>query len=99
MSIKILLHHVLVSIPPSETQTESGIVIPTEVLNKERKAVEYGTVAQVGPTAFTQLGRDPSILSVGEKVSFLRYSGKSVIDSDGTDYILLNDDDILCVIE
>lgn len=99
MSIKILLHHVMVKIPPAETTSKGGIVIPSEIVDKERKAVEYGEVVQVGPTAFLDQGRDPSILHIGDQVSFLRYSGKSVIDKDGTDYILLNDSDILCVIE
>jgi len=99
MSIRILLHHVLVKIPPAETTSSGGIVIPTAVADKERKAVEYGEVVQVGPTAFEGLGAHSGILSVGDKVSFLRYSGKTVIDSDGQDYILLNDEDVLCVIE
>lgn len=98
MAIKILLHHVLVEVPPAEDTTESGIVIPREVIDKERKAVEYGKVVQVGPTSFTAFGRSPDILSVGDQVSFLRYSGKSVVDTDGKDYILLNDEDILCII-
>jgi len=29
MSIRILLHHVLVKIPPAETTSSGGIVIPT----------------------------------------------------------------------
>ena len=49
---------------------------------KERKAVEYGTVLQVGPTAYTDYGRDPSIIKVGDKVSFNRYSGKEITDLD-----------------
>jgi len=99
MAIKILLHHVLVEVPPVEDKTASGIVIPKEVTDKERKAVEYGKVVQVGPTAFTAFGREPDIINVGDQVSFLRYSGKTIVDKDGTDYLLLNDEDILCVIE
>jgi len=98
MSIKILLHHVLVSIPPSETQTESGIVIPTEVLNKERKAVEYGTVVRTGPRAFVDYGRSPDILTAGDRVSFARYAGKEVRDTDDAVYLLVNDVDILCLV-
>jgi len=96
--INLLLHHVLVKIPPAETTSAGGIVIPTAVADKERKAVEYGTVVQVGPTAFTALGGHPDLLKEGDEVSFLRYSGKSVVDSDGQDYIILNDEDILCKI-
>lgn len=100
MSIKLLTHHVLVKLDDPELKTESGIIIATEEqAKKERKAVEYGTVVQVGPTAFIDLGREPGILTVGDKVSFTRYSGKDVVDTDKSQYILLNDQDILCVIE
>lgn len=100
MTIKLLTHHVLVKLDDPELKTQSGIILATEEqAKKERKAVEYGTVFQVGPTAFIDLGRGPDILHVGDKVSFARYSGKDVIDTDKTKYILLNDQDILCVLE
>lgn len=98
MSLKLLLHHVLVKPDDIETKTQSGIILAVNE-KAERKAVEYGTVIKVGPTAFVDHGRDPSILNGGDRVSFARYSGKSIVDSDGEEYILLNDDDILCVIE
>jgi chaperonin GroES len=100
MSLKLLLHHVLVKLDDPELRTESGIILATEEqAKKERKAVEYGTVVQVGPTAFVDYGRDPSIIKIGDKISFARYSGKEVVDTDKKQYILLNDQDVLCVLE
>ncbi len=92
--INILLHHVLVKLDEPETKTASGIILAVDE-KKERKAVEYGTVVKVGPTAFLDYGRDPTILKEGDRISFARYSGKSIVDSDGTEYVLLNDNDVL----
>ena len=102
--IKILLHHVLVK-PDEATEADqdlkrakaAGIIL--ELDKREQAAVEYGTVVKIGPTAFTDLGRDPTILKEGDRISFARYSGKSLKDSDGTEYLLLNDQDVLVVIE
>ena len=104
MAIKILLHHVLVKLEEAIEVDEvyrkakaAGIHI--ELDKREQKAVEYGTVVAVGPTAYLDYGRDSSILKVGDKVSLNRYSGKEITDTDGTKYVLVNDQDILAVIE
>ena len=102
--IKILLHHILVKLDDATEADDTykrakaaGIML--ELDKREQAAVEYGTVVQVGPTAFKDLGRDPTILKEGDRISFARYSGKSIKDSDGSEYLLLNDQDVLVVIE
>lgn len=102
--IKILLHHILVKLDDVieadqdlKRAKAAGIIL--ELDKREQAAVEYGTVVKIGPTAFTDLGRDPTILKEGDRISFARYSGKSIKDSDGSEYLLLNDQDVLVVIE
>ena len=102
--IKILLHHILVKLDDAieadqdlKRAKAAGIIL--ELDKREQAAVEYGTVVKIGPTAFKDLGRDPTILKEGDRISFARYSGKSLKDSDGTEYLLLNDQDVLVVIE
>ena len=97
--ITLLLHHILVDPDKKETVSPGGIVIPEQIIEKERKAVEYGTVLQVGPTAYEAHGRDSTILNIGDKVCFIRYSGKEVTDTDENKYLILNDDDVLCKLE
>ena len=94
-----LLHTILIQPDSVETKTEGGIILPELVTDKERKAVEYGTVVTVGPRAFIDYGSDPTILKGGDRVSFARYSGKVIKDSDGTEFVLVNDIDILAKIE
>lgn len=96
--IKLLLHHILVQLDEPELKTASGIILSLDE-KKERKAVEYGRVIQVGPTAFIDYGRTPDIINVGDRISLNRYSGKSVVDVDEQEYIIINDQDVLCVIE
>ena len=97
--ITLLLHTILVKPDDVETKTTGGIIIPDMVTDKERKATEYGTVVSVGPTAFADYGRDSTILTGGDRISFARYSGKSVKDVDGTEYLIINDIDVLAKIE
>lgn len=103
MAIKILLHHVLVK-PEDATDTDEmyrrakAAGIHLELDKRQQQAVEYGTVVSVGPTAFIDYGKSPDILKGGDRVSFARYAGKKIADDDGTEYFLLNDSDILCVI-
>ena len=94
-----LLHTVLIKPDEVETKTASGIVIPDLVTEKERKAMEYGTVVTVGPRAFIDYGRDPTILKGGDRVSYARYSGKVIKDTDGVEYVLVNDIDLLAILK
>lgn len=96
--INPLLHGVLILPDDVEKKTAGGIIIPDQVTEKERKAVDYGTVVRVGPRAFIDYGRDPTILSKGDRVTYSRYAGKTVKDIDGVEYMLINDVDILALL-
>lgn len=96
--ITLLLHHLLIDPDKKETVSPGGIVIPDQIIEKERKAVEYGTVLQVGPTAYLDHGRDPSIIKVGDRVCINRYAGKEVTDVDEKKYLIVNDSDVLCIL-
>lgn len=102
--IRILLHHILVKLDDvleaDETYRRAkALGIELALDKREQQAVEYGTVIQIGPTAFNDLGANPDILKVGDRVSLTKYSGKRITDSDGTEYLLFNDSDLLAVIE
>lgn len=102
--IKLLLHTILVKLEDVTDADETyrrakALGIELALDKREAEAVEYGSVVSVGPTAFKDYGRSPDILSVGDRVSFAKYSGKNLTDSDGEKYRVLNDTDVLCVIE
>ena len=102
--IKLLLHHVLVKLDEATDADEvyrraKAAGIHLELDKREQKAVEYGIVVSVGPTAFIDYGRTPDIVKVGDRISLNRYSGKSVKDVDGIEYVIVNDQDVLAIIE
>lgn len=72
-----------------------------EDARREQAGIDKGTVTQVGPTAYSEeiaAGRQPWC-KVGETVVFAKYAGKAVNDpEDGTQYLALKDDDIICVV-
>ncbi len=91
-----VLHRLLVKPDTVETVTESGIVL---ALNEKREqaAAESGIVVSLGSTCFHDYGGDLSLVPVGSRVYYARYAGKTVKDSDGTEYIILNDEDIVAI--
>lgn len=96
--ISPLLHRILLKLDDVEKKTESGIVIPEMVTDRERKAIEIGTVVAIGPTAFKDFGGDGETISLGDRVIIARYSGKEVKDKD-ISYVVVNDEDIICTIK
>jgi co-chaperonin GroES (HSP10) len=102
--IKLLLHTVLIKLDDATEVDDvyrrakaAGIELSLD--KRESKAVEYGTVVQVGPTAFMDYGRDSSILKEGDRVSITKYSGKEVVDSDNSKFVIVNDSDVLCIVQ
>ena len=103
MSIRLLMHHVLVKLDDATEADETyrrakAIGIELQLDKRVQDAVEYGTVIQVGPTAYKDYGFETSPVKDGDRVSLTRYTGKKVVD-DGVEYHIYNDGDILAVIE
>ena len=103
MAIELLLHTVLV-VPEKAGETDEVIRkakaagIHVELDKREEKAVEYGTVVSVGPTAFKDYGRGPEILKVGDYITYAKYSGKEV-KYKGERYLILNDQDCIAKLD
>lgn len=104
MTIRLIRHHVLIKLDdPLEADEQlrrakaAGIYV--ELDKREKEIVEIGTVVQIGPTAFNDLGFDTPPIKVGDRVSLIRSAGKKTQDLDGSLYHLYNDDDILAILE
>ena len=94
--LKPVLHRLIIKLDDVQEVTESGIIIASDLIKKERKAVETGTVVSIGNTAFKDFG--DADVSVGDKVIIAKYSGKEIKDVDGTEYVVCNDEDILVIV-
>jgi chaperonin GroES len=94
MQILPLQDRVLVKRLEEETKTAGGIIIPDN--HAERPA--QGEVVAVGPGKTSKDGTlRPLTLKKGDKIIFGKYSG-SEVKLDGTEYLIMKEDDVLGVI-
>ncbi len=95
MNFKPLGDRALVKIVEREEKTPSGIVLPDTAKEKPQTA----EVVSVGEGKLDKDGqRVPLEVSQGDVIVFAKYSGTE-ISLDGEDYMILDGDDILGVVE
>lgn len=84
---------------PIQTKTESGIELysPKEA-DRVQMAQTDGVVVAISPDAFKDLRESAPRCSVGDRVIFAKYAGMMRTGSDGNEYRLINDQDILAVL-
>ena len=96
MTLKPLSNHVIVKPAVQEEVTKSGIVLP-DTADKERP--EKGEVIAVGPGKIRDNGQlSPMSLKVGNQVVFKKYSPDD-IKIDNEEYLVINENDILAILE
>jgi len=94
MQVRPLQDRVLVKRMEEETKTAAGIIIPDS--NKEKPA--QGKVIAVGTGYRSEDGKvRPLDVKAGDTVLFGKYSG-SEVKADGSEYLIMKEDDILGVI-
>jgi len=72
----------------------AGIAIPEFSERKEQAQVEKGTVVQVGENSHSDyIGS----VKVGDVIGFAKYGGKFVTDKDDELYVIINDEDVICI--
>ena len=87
---KILAGKILVQPKEAEKKTASGIIIPDSAKEKP----QVGKVVLVGSAKKD----DPMEISVGDMVSYGKYSGTE-LTIDGEDYLLMSQTDVLFIAE
>jgi chaperonin GroES len=93
-------YKVLVEPEKQEEKTKSGIIIPDEVKDRQQAAATKGKILDVSPLAFKydDWPSDERIPKVGDKVAFARYAGVSIEGTDGENYRLVNDKDVIAIL-
>ena len=81
-------------------QTEGGVLLPDQTIDRESVATVCGYVLSVGPLAYKDKEKFPTGPWCGEKdwVIFGRYSGAR-FKIDGGEVRILNDDEVIAVIQ
>lgn len=95
MKVKPLGERILLKRIEPEEVKKGGIIIPDTVKEKPQQA---GVIA-VGPGKIDEKGkRIPMDVKKGDKVLFGKYAG-SEVEIDGEEYLIVQQDDILGIIE
>jgi chaperonin GroES len=95
MNVRPLQDRIIVERVEEETTTAGGLIIPDTAKEKPQN----GKVLAVGQGKKLPDGKTvPMDLKVGDKVLFGKYSG-SEIKLDGKEYLIMREEDILCVVE
>jgi chaperonin GroES len=95
MKIKPLYDRILVKRLEEQEKTAGGLYIPDTAKEKPMEAV----VVAVGAGKVQENGSLRKLeVKAGDKVLFSKYSG-SDIKIDGTEHLILREDDVLAVIE
>lgn len=90
--------NVLVKQDVVEEKTKGGLLIPEQVVDRERHGVTRGEITAISPMAFNADIWNGEPPAVGQRVAFARNSGSFIEGDDGQEYRLVKDKDILCMI-
>ena len=94
MKLRPLHDRVIIKRLEAETKSAGGIVIPDSATEKPIK----GEVVAVGAGKILEDGKVRALaVKAGDKVLFGKYSGTEV-KLDGTEYLVVKEDDILAVL-
>jgi len=92
--IKPLGDRVIIELVEKEEKTASGIVLPDSAQEKPQE----GKVVAVGSGRVNDKGEKVALeVSEGERIIFSKFAGTEV-KYEGTEYLILREDDILAVI-
>ena len=95
MKIQPLADRIMVEVLEAKDVTKGGIVLPDSAKEKPQEA----KVVAVGKGKVSDEGKlIPTEVKVGDKILFGKYSGTE-ITMDGTEYLILKEEDILAIIK
>lgn len=77
---------------------DSLIYIPETVLDGERVNIHEGTVVAIGNCAWKGLGDGEVWCEVGDRIIYAQFGGK-IVKWEGTEYVLIQDKDVMAVIK
>lgn len=93
--------NVLVKQDAVSEKTGMGLYKPAEVVDREKHAQTRGVIVAISPLAFNEDvwpgGMDKP--TPGTKVAFARHSGTFIDGTDGEEYRIVKDKDIVAVID
>jgi co-chaperonin GroES (HSP10) len=106
MGIKALGHRIIIRADKFEeldktvaSARKSGLIVQLESEDREQKAVDTGTVVDIGFSAFKDFTGEVKWCQIGDHVAYAKYSGKWVKDpATQEEFLIVNDEDIICLL-
>jgi chaperonin GroES len=93
-------YHVIVRPEKVEEKTEGGIILPDTTRDMEQRGAIRGEIIAIGPSAkiqYNNIHGKNRRGQVGDRVLYARYGG-FVVEEDGEELRILNDEDIIGLI-
>lgn len=102
--IQPLEHKVLLQPQASVKVTSGGVHLPDEVIDSEKFKTVRGTIIALSPFAFSYVSDAEWAMSStpkpkpGDTVLYAKFAGMWIKGSDGEEYLLANDEDLIAVV-
>lgn len=88
----------VLALPDAAVTKIGSIHVPETIADKQKYAAIKATLVAAGPNAFREWG-DGNAPKPGDRILMAQYAGARVKGSDDTDYVLMNDEDVVAVLE
>lgn len=100
-----VLHRLLVKQDKLEEVDETikrakaaGLEIPVMDGGKAQATVDKGVIVALGGTAFKDFNTEAPV-QVGDRIAYAKFAGKFIKDSSGEEFLLINDEDVVCILK
>lgn len=92
---------VLVKPDKVEEKTKGGIILPDQHKDQQKWATVKGTLVAVGTNAWIEASASNGFIppKPGARVLFAKYGGVNLEGTDGDEYRIMNDEDIVAKLE
>lgn len=90
-------HRLIVRMDEVEKQTESGIVLPEDVTDREEMSGTKATVVALGPSCWADQTVSGQWAKIGDRVMIAKFAGQ-LWKKNGIKYRVINDLDVVGVI-
>jgi len=99
-NLQVVGHRVLIKPHLQEEVSDGGIFLAVgDTFERERGATQIGTIVDIGPNAWLDFKPGTPWAKVGDVVYYAKYAGKDVTAGNEDKYIIINDEDVQCIIK
>jgi co-chaperonin GroES (HSP10) len=91
--------NIIVAMAPPEAQTRSGLHLPDSIVEKAKLTEVRGRLVAMSPACFDFADFAGVAPKQGDVIQFAKLAGVLVTGSDGRDYRVMQDKDVVAIVE